>query len=191
MVDAAGVDGRDPLDDFRQINAELRQYRPELAERPQVVALNKLDLPEAQENLERLRREIPDDQADIIPIAAATREGVESLLRRVSERLRELPTTPVAPIVDDMPDLEWGVPVVDPNIYNIEREGGHWRVRGVKIERLVAMTNFDQPEAVDRVQRVLDATGISDALLKAGLQENDTVMIGKQEMLWSDTERFT
>ena len=97
----------------------------------------------------------------------------------------------VAPIADDLPDLEWGVPVVDPNIYNIDHEGGHWRVRGVKIERLVAMTNFDQPEAVDRVQRVLDATGISDALLKAGLQENDTVMIGKQEMLWSDTERFT
>jgi GTP-binding protein len=191
VVDAAGVDGRDPLDDFHQINAELRQYRPELAERPQVVALNKLDLPEAQDNLDRLRREIPADQADIIPIAAATREGVEALLRRVSERLRELPTAPVAPVADDLPDLEWGVPVVDPNIYNVERDGGNWRVRGVKIERLVAMTNFDQPEAVDRVQRVLDATGISDALLKAGLQEGDTVVIGKQEMLWSDTERFT
>ncbi len=191
MVDAAGVDGRDPLDDFHQINAELRQYRPELAERPQVVALNKLDLPEAQDNLDRLRREIPADQADIIPIAAATREGVETLLRRVTERLRELPTTYVAPIADDLPDLEWGVPQVDPNIYNIERDGGNWRVRGVKIERLVAMTNFDQPEAVDRVQRVLDATGISDALLKVGLQEGDTVVIGKQEMLWSDTERFT
>jgi GTP-binding protein len=191
VVDAAGVDGRDPLDDFHQINAELRQYRPELAERPQVVALNKLDLPEAQASLDRLRREIPADQADIIPIAAATREGVEALLRRVSERLRELPVAPIAPVADDLPDLEWGVPVVDPNIYNIERDGGNWRVRGVKIERLVAMTNFDQPEAVDRVQRVLDATGISDALLKAGLQEGDTVVIGKQEMLWSDTERFT
>jgi GTP-binding protein len=191
MVDAAGVDGRDPLDDFHQINAELRQYRPELADRPQVVALNKIDLPEAQANLDRLRREIPADRADIIPIAAATREGVEALLRRVTERLHELPTTYVAPVEADVPDLEWGVPQVDPNIFAVERDGGNWRVRGVKIERLVAMTNFDQPEAVDRVQRVLDATGISDALLKAGLQEGDTVVIGKQEMLWSDTERFT
>ncbi|NNJ08853.1 GTPase ObgE [Chloroflexales bacterium ZM16-3] len=190
VVDAAGVDGRDPLDDYHQINAELRQYRPELADRPQVVALNKIDLPEAQANLDRLIRELPVDRADIIPIAAATREGVDLLLRRVSERLRELPALPRAPISDDLPDLEWGVPEVDPNDFEIGRDGGHWRVRGVKIERLVSMTNFDQPESVDRVQRVLDAAGISDALLKAGLQEGDTVMIGTQEMLWSDAERF-
>ncbi len=83
------------------------------------------------------------------------------------------------------------MPEVDPNDFEVAREGGGWRVRGVKIERLVAMTNFNQPESVDRVQRVLDAAGISDALLKAGLQEGDTVMIGDQEMLWSDAERFT
>ncbi|NTW97624.1 MAG: GTPase ObgE, partial [Oscillochloris sp.] len=190
VVDAAGVDGRDPLDDFFQINAELRQYRPELAARPQVVALNKLDLPEAQANLERLRRELPVEGADLIPIAAATREGLDALLRRVTEILRELPAAPRPPVNEEQPDLEWGVPVVDPNIYEIEREGARWRVRGVKIERLVAMTNFDQPEAVDRVQRVLDASKISDALLKAGLQEGDTVVIGHQELLWSDAERF-
>ncbi|NTV64703.1 MAG: GTPase ObgE [Oscillochloris sp.] len=190
VVDAAGVDGRDPRDDFFQINAELRQYRPDLAERPQVVALNKLDLPEAQDNLERLRRELPVDHADLIPIAAATREGIDTLLKRVAEHLHECPTPPRAPGDDKQPDLEWGVPEADPNDYEIEREGGRWRVRGIKIERLVAMTNFDQPEAVDRVQRVLDATGISDALLKAGLQEGDTVVIGRQELLWSDAERF-
>lgn len=192
VVDAAGVDGRDPLEDFFQINAELRQYRPELAERPQVVALNKLDLPEAQENLDRLRREIPVDSVDLIPIAAATREGLDVLMRRVAEHLRELPLFHQTMVdADDLPVLEWGIPEADPNDYEIEREGNHWRVRGVKIERLVSMTNFNQPESVDRVQRVLDATGISDTLLKAGLQEGDTVVIGTQEMLWSDAERFT
>jgi GTPase len=190
VVDAAGVDGRDPLDDFFQINAELRQYRPELADRPQVLALNKLDLPEAQANLDRLRRELPVDRADLIPIAAATREGVDALLRRVAERLRELPAVARPPSDEEQLQLEWGLPVVDPNDFEIEREGERWRVRGVKIERLVAMTNFDQPEAVDRVQRVLDASKISDALLKAGLQEGDTVVIGRQELLWSDAERF-
>lgn len=191
VVDAAGVDGRDPLDDFHQINAELRLYRPELAARPQVVALNKIDLPEAQANLDRLRRELPVAREDLIPIAAATRQGLDALLQRVAAILRELPAPAVERVDGALPDLEWGLPDVDPNDFAVEREGAYWRVRGVKIERLVAMTNFDQPEAVDRVQRVLDASGVSDALLKAGLQEGDTVVIGKQEMLWSDAERFT
>ncbi|EFO80346.1 GTP-binding protein Obg/CgtA [Oscillochloris trichoides DG-6] len=191
VVDCAGVDGRDPLDDYAQINAELRQYRPELAKRPQVVALNKQDLPEAAENLERLQRELPVAPEDLVPIAAATREGLDALLRRVTEVLHSLPVAPqVTSDADELPDLDWGVPEVDPNTFTVEREGGRWRVRGVKIERLVAMTNFDQPEAVDRVQRVLDAMKVSDALLKAGLQEGDTVVIGRQELLWSDAERF-
>jgi GTP-binding protein len=191
VVDAAGVDGRDPLEDYHQINAELRQYQPELAERPQVVALNKLDLPEAQANLDRLRRELPVAAADLVSIAAATGDGIEALLRRVSARLRELPTTQHSPASEEEPLITWDLPVVDINDYHIEREREHWRVRGVKIERLVAMTNFNQPESVDRVQRVLDAAGISEALLRAGLQEGDTVMIGSQELLWSDTERFS
>lgn len=190
IVDAAGVDGRDPLEDFHQINEELRLYQPALAERPQLVALNKIDLPEAQANLERLRRELPVDPDNIFPIAAATREGIDALLRRVAERLREMPAPIVAPVEDDAELLTWPLPPVDENDFSIEHVGEVWEVHGVKIERLVAMTNFNQAESVDRVQRVLDASGISQALLDAGLQEGDTVRIGKQELLWSDTERF-
>ncbi len=189
VVDAAGVDYRDPLDDFHQINEELRLYRPELAERPQVVALNKMDLPEARENLPRLRRELPVPAADLFPIAAATREGVDALLRRVGELLRELPAPVREPVAPDEPPLTWPLPEVDENAFTVEREEGGWRVRGVKIERLVKMTNFDQPESVDRVQRVLDAMGVSRALLEAGLEEGDIVAIGDTELEW-DSQRF-
>jgi GTP-binding protein len=189
VVDAAGVDGRDPLDDFQQINAELHLYRPELAERPQVVALNKLDLPEARENLARLRRELPVAPENFFPIAAATREGVDALLRRVAELLREQPA-PVRDAVEPGEEpLTWPLPVVNENSFTVERERGGWRVRGPKIERLVRMTNFNQPEAVDRVQRVLDATKISQALLEAGLQEGDMVYIAEAELEW-DSQRF-
>jgi GTP-binding protein len=189
MVDAAGVDYRNPVDDFGQINEELRLYRPELAERPQVVALNKMDLPEARENLQRLREELPVAAADLFPIAAATREGVDALLRRVAELLRGLPAPASAPVEPDEPALAWPLPVVDENAFRVAPEGKGWRVHGVKIERLVKMTNFNQAEAVDRVQRVLDAMGVSQALLAAGLEEGDIVAIGDTELEW-DSQRF-
>lgn len=188
LVDAAGVDGRDPLEDFEQINAELRLYQPELAARPQLVALNKIDLPEARANLDRLRRELSVAPEDLFPIAAATREGVDELMRRAAAILREMPA-PVREAVDpDEPALTWPLPAVDENEFSVEAEpDGAYRVRGVKIERLVAMTNFAQEEAVDRVQRVLDASGISEALIQAGVQNGDTVRIGRAELEWDDT----
>lgn len=189
VVDAAGVDGRDPLDDFHQINQELRLYQPALVDRPQVVALNKLDLPEAREQLPRLRRELPVAPEDLFPIAAATGEGLAPLLRRVADLLRAQPAPQRLPADPDEEPLTWPLPPVDENAFSVEPAGRGWRVRGVKIERLVKMTNFDQPEAVDRLQRVLDAAGISKALLDAGLQEGDTVTIAGVELEW-DSLRF-
>lgn len=190
IIDAAGVDGRDPLTDYHQINAELRQYQPELAQRPQVVVLNKLDLPEAQANLERLQRELPVAAEDLFAIAAVTREGVADLLAHIAQRLREIPAPRRDPVDPDEPALTWPVPEVDPNLFTVEPEGQGWRVRGRKIERLIAMTNFSQPEALDRIQRVLDASGISAALLEAGVQDGDTVYINQAELVWSDTGHY-
>jgi GTP-binding protein len=186
LVDAAGVDGRDPLADFHQINAELRLYQPALADRPQLVALNKLDLPEAQANLERLQRELPVPPENLFPIAAATNHGIERLLHRVADLLRTDPAPQRDPVEPDTPDLTWPLPMVNENDYSVEAEETGWRIRGVKIERLVAMTNFKQPDAVDRLQRVLDATGISDDLFNAGVQDGDTVRIGSAELEWDN-----
>ncbi|MFO7166956.1 MAG: GTPase ObgE [Chloroflexota bacterium] len=183
VVDAAGVDGRDPLADYHQINEELRLYRPELAERPQVVALNKCDLPEAQQNAPRLRQAIGLPDEDVFEISAATGEGVDQLLQRVVARLLEMPPARSAPRDET---LTWPVPEVDERAYTIERERDGFRVRGKKIERLISMTNFAQPDALMRIQRVLEASGISAALVRAGVQEGDPVYIEKAELIWSD-----
>ncbi len=185
IVDAAGTEGRDPLDDYRQINEELRLYQPQLAERPQLVALNKMDLIEARDNLPRLQRALPVDKSDIFPISAATGEGIQLLLRRTAELLRELPN-PLAELPPSDEVLTWPEPEVDPNAFTITREDGRYRVRGKKIERLVSMLNFAQPESLDRLQRVLEASGISQALRDAGIQEGDTVLIEKAELEWSE-----
>ncbi len=188
VVDAAGVDGRDPLDDFRQIMSELELYQPELLSMPMVVALNKQDLPDAQENLERLRDALPVAAANLFPIAAATREGIGPLLTRIAAILRDMPSLKRAPSDTDEEPLTWPLPPVDENRYSVERETDGWRVRGVRIERLLAMTNFAQEEALDRVQRVLEATGISDELVRQGVEEGDSVRIGRAELIWSDTD---
>ncbi|HZG66770.1 MAG TPA: GTPase ObgE, partial [Herpetosiphonaceae bacterium] len=190
VLDAAGVDGRDPLHDFEQINEELRLYQPELAERPQVVALNKQDLPEARTNLARLKRKLPVDKQMIFAISAATGEGVPPLLQRVAALLREMPD----PIREaqlkaaGQPGevLTWPIRAADPNAFTITPEDGGFRVRGQKIEQLVSMLNFAQEESLDRLQRVLDRSGISQALRDAGIEEGDRVFIEKSELEWSE-----
>lgn len=183
VVDAAGVDGRDPLADYHQINEELRLYQPALADRPQIVALNKADLPEAQTNIPRLRAAIEAPAADVLTISAATREGVDTLMQRTVARLLELP----APQRERREEtLVWPVPEVDDRAYTIERERGGFRVRGKRIERLISMTNFAQSDSLMRIQRVMEASGISAALLRAGVKEGDPVYIEKAELIWSD-----
>lgn len=185
VIDLAGVDGRDPVDDFGAINDELRLYQPELAERPQIVALNKADLPDALANLERVRAAIDLPENDIFVISAATRSGVDALLQRVAADLSELPAT-YRPPRDEL--LSWPTPAIDERIFQVEPAHQGWRVSGRKIERLIAMTNFAQSESVMRIQRVLEASGISNALLRAGIQNGDILYVQKAAFDWLDGE---
>lgn len=185
VVDAAGVDGRDPVEDYHQINEELRLYTPELLERPQFLVLNKADLPEAQEHLPRLRAAIDAPPERVFTISAATRSGVDDLVQALAAYLASLPVAAQVADPDDV--LAWPTPQEDDRRFTIEPEGAGWRVRGRKIERLISMTNFAQPASLMRIQRVLEASGINAALLKAGVQEGDPVYIEKAELIWSDT----
>ncbi|MBV9788748.1 MAG: GTPase ObgE [Chloroflexi bacterium] len=185
VIDAAGTEGRDPLDDFNQINEELRLYQPHLAERPQIVALNKMDLPEAVENFERLRDALPVPPEHIFGISAVIGEGVQPMLRLLAETMRAMPN-PLANLPRSTEVLNWPVPEVDPDAFTITPEEGGYRVRGQKIERLVSMLNFAQPESIDRLQRVLEAAGISQALRDYGVEEGDSVFIEKAELQWSE-----
>jgi GTP-binding protein len=185
VVDAAGVDGRDPLDDYRQINAELRLYQPLLAERPQIVALNKADLPAARANIEHLCDQLGLPKAQVFTIAAATRAGVDALMQHVAACLAELPAPDRAPREET---VTWPLPEVDERMFEIVPEGTGWRVRGKRIERLISMTNFAQSEALHRIERVLEASGISNALRGAGVQEGDPIYIEKAELIWSDEQ---
>lgn len=188
IIDIAAVDGREPISDYQQINEELRLYRADLADRPQIVALNKIDLPEAQERLPRLQQALIDmgvPQESIFVISAATRAGVDALVHAVSTHLIEYPV-PVREHSDAM--LVWPVPEIDPRLFTVEPQAHGFRVRGKRIERLVSMTNFAQPDSLMRLERVMEASGINNALRKAGVQEGDQIYIEKATLTWSDDD---
>lgn len=184
LLDASGQEGRDPLDDYRVISDELTAYQPELAARPTVVALNKIDLPEAQADLERLTAALHQHDRPIYPISAATGEGLRQLLFTVADLLRANPK----PVVERHDRAEHAEPSeLEERLWKIQRlSTHHFQVTGIRIERLVRMTDFANEEAADRLQRVLAASGLSQALVKAGIAPGDVVHIAGTELVWDE-----
>ncbi len=181
----------DPIGDFAAINAELELFNPLLADKPQIVALNKIDLPEVAEQWPRIKEELKARGVlEPLAVSALTGEGVQTLLRRAVTMLDELPEP--ATLADEPVIYR---PEIDEDYFEIEREGtertpglARWRVSGVRIERAAAMTDWDYYESGLRFQRILDVMGISKALEKAGVEDGDTVAIGNTELVWGDQE---
>ncbi|HEC23505.1 MAG TPA: GTPase ObgE [Chloroflexi bacterium] len=172
--------GEDPIGDFVQINAELALYDEALARKPQIVALNKIDLPQAQERWPAVRAFVEERGLPVMAISAVTRQGVQELINRVAEMLDQLPEP--EPVVE-VPVFR---PEEDEEAFQIVREGDAFRVIGKRIERAAAMTYWEYDEAVMRFQRILSALGVTDALREAGVAPGDTVLIGDYELEWAE-----
>jgi len=170
MLDGAGTEGRDPLNDFQIINQELAMYNEALAARPQVVAVNKMDLPGSEENLARIEDALAGEY-EIFPISAVTGAGVPELMHRVSALLKELPVPdlPVEATTETVHRAEAR--------FNIQREDEEIVVTGKEIEKHVAMTDLDNDAAVDRLQRIMQVMGLEKALRDFGAKNGDTVRI--------------
>ncbi|MDO5474277.1 MAG: GTPase ObgE, partial [Phascolarctobacterium sp.] len=165
IVDVAGVDGRDPIEDFDKINNELAQYSERLARRKQLVVANKMDLPEAQENFGRLKEYVEAKGYEITKASAATGEGLRELMFQAYELLEAY-----VPEEDEQELSRFDE--IDPDSYEIVvGNDTDYEVRGKNIERLVAMTNFDNDEALYRFQLIWKRLGIDEALKEKGVQE--------------------
>ena len=175
VLDTAGSEGRDPVEDFKVTNRELILYNPAIGSRPQVIVANKMDLPEAAENLARLKAAYGNDY-EIFPISAATGSGLDSLIYKVAALLEDLPGT-IPPAEET---AEHVVYRAEPR-FSISREDGIFQVGGKEIKRHVAMTDLENDEAVERLQWIFKRMGIDDALKEAGIKEGDTVKIGDFE----------
>jgi GTP-binding protein len=169
----------DPVGDYQAINQELALFKPHLLEKPQIVAFNKMDLPDVQERWPQIQEALADIGVEALAISAATGENVRTLLRKAVALLSTLPP----------PERE-ETPVVltptDEDAFTVAQTPGGWIVRGKRIERAAAMTNWDYYEAIFRFQRILEAMGIARSLEEAGVREGDIVFIGDViELNWS------
>ncbi|HHX75702.1 MAG TPA: GTPase ObgE [Firmicutes bacterium] len=183
LIDAAAVDGRDPVADYHQINAELSLYDKRLANLPQVVVANKIDLPQADEGLRLLREELGEDK--VYAISAVTGEGIKEVLLQTAHLLSEVPQTP--PLAEEPVLFTSGE--AEAEQVTITREEGAFVLRGARLEKLAAMTDFNNEEAARRFQRLFRLWGHEDALKAAGAQSGDTVKIRDLEFtFWQEEE---
>jgi GTP-binding protein len=181
----------DPLADFSQINSELALFDPDLARKPQVVAVTKMDIDEVRERWPQLQADLRERiaktskqinaQAEPVAISAATNEGVRPLLYRAAQLLQD---APAPSITQDLPVYR---AEADPKAFTITHDEDGWTVRGEAIERAAAMTYWEHFQSVRRFQRLLNALGVEKALREAGVQNGDSVFIGDDyELEWQD-----
>lgn len=185
VVDVSGCEGRDPIEDFEKINHELEAYSAKLARRKQLVVANKMDLPDSEDNFVLLKEYVEAKGYEIMPVSAATGEGLQDLMWKAWEMSRQY----VAEPEEEIGVIDEG----DPDSFEIIRgaEDADFEVKGKNIERLVAMTNFDNEEALYRFQLIWKRLKIEEALLEAGIQEGQTVRIldmvfNYQKSKWAD-----
>jgi GTPase len=191
VLDASGgLEGRDPLQDFETVNAELHAYEEDLLAKPMLVALNKVDVSEAQQNLELLTAELQNRGYAVYPISAVTGEGVQELLQAVAGVLREVQQHE-AEIEKPQVRRRYTLENVDERAWNVDRlSRHHFAVTGIGIERFTRMTDFSRDEAVERFQRLLESSGISDELGRLGVESGDVVHIADLDLVWGDQEEL-
>src|SRR5688500_12068789 len=172
----------DPVADYSQINSELSLFDPNLAKKPQLVALNKIDQPEVQERFGEIEKKFKKLNVEMMTISALARTNTRELLIRAYQTLEEAP--PVEEVEAPLPVYK---PKEDPREFRITREGANeWRISGVAIERAASMTYWQHDGSVRRFQKIMETIGIDEALRKAGVQEGDTVAIGEFELEWQE-----
>lgn len=171
----------DPLADFAQINAELALFDPQLGHKPQIVAVNKIDVPTVADRWPTLRDQLEGHGVQPLAVSAVTGENVRELLFAALHALRAVEQEP-EPADGGLP--VYGPPA-DPDRFELKRDpDGTWRVAGRGIERAAAMTYWEHDEAVRRFQSLMARIGVEDALRRAGVERGDSVRIGEYELEW-------
>ena len=179
VIDMSGLEGRDPVDDYQRINHELSAYG-DLRDRPQIVVANKMDIPEAREQLERFRIHVGPEVA-VYPVSAATRQGFEPLLNLIVKTLSELP--PAAPFEEQEIEVQTSAELSQ---FSVAYVDGVYIVSGPAVTHLIASVNFEDEESLNWFHHTLRSTGIIDELRRKGAKEGCTVRIDDMEFDFVD-----
>ena len=174
LVDVAGLEGRDPAEDYRTVRAELKAYSPVLAKKPELIVATKLDLTDADAAAKAFAKKI---RKKVLAISSHTGAGVKELVERIFDELAKLPSDIPREKVVHRVSLE-------PDFRILQVERGVFEVRGTRVEKLVAMTHLENDEAVEVLGRKLRTLGLEQELAEAGAAEGDSVRIGAYEFTY-------
>lgn len=187
VIDMSGSEGRVPYEDYMAINNELEQYNLRLMERPQIIVANKMDMPDAEENLNEFKTKIAED-IPVFPISAVTKTGLRELLLAIADKLETTPEFPLNEILEqeDEDTVLYKYVAEEPD-FEISREpDGTFVLSGAKIERLFTMTNFERDASISLFARQLRAMGVDEALRKRGAKDGDIVRLLDYEFEFMD-----
>ncbi len=183
VLDMGEVDGRDVIDDYKIIRNEIKKYNENLYNKKELIVANKMDLPNAKENLEKFKKEFKD--VEILEVSAATKEGTKELIFKLKELLESLPEEEIYEKNEFEDYVLYEFKHEKP--YKIERVGeSKWRVTGPELEKLLKMTRFNSDESALRFASKLKALGVDEELKTLGAKEGDTVQILNQEFEYEE-----
>lgn len=177
VIDASGLEGRDPVEDYAKINAELARYSEKLARRKQVLVANKTDLAEAKDNLPRLKKLAAEENIEMFAVSAATHDGLDRLIARLSDMLENY----VAEQDEETDEKIYDTNIAEEAVSIKRNDAGDFVVSSPNLEKIVAMTNFANDEAVRRFQYIWRLKGIDALLRERGIKEGMSVRIGDME----------
>lgn len=174
VVDAAALEDRDPVEDVKKINNEIFAYNESLIKRPQIIAANKVDIPEAAQNVERLKQVYEPKGYKVFPISAASNQGLQELIECITKLVNEHKED----IIFEEDFEEYKEIDIDKEPFTIEKiDNNYYYVSGVGVEKMIGYTSIDTERGFAFFQKYLREKGIIDALEQAGIKEGDTVRI--------------
>ena len=182
VIDVSGSEGRNPVQDFKTINAELKKYSEKLSKRKQIVVANKIDAMQDEKLYQELEKVAKENKMEIFKISAATGEGISKLLSHVSEVLKTLPKED---LIETENEKVYTLEEKD-NEYTIEKEDGKFVIKGEAVERIMRRVNIADNESLYYFQKSLDNLGVNERLKKMGVQEGDIVKIDDYELEWEE-----
>jgi len=172
VIDMGATEGRDPYEDYVVINKELEQFNPKILEKPQIVIANKMDMPDALENLEKFKQKV---NAEIYPIKAINNEGLNEVVEALANMLDKIQKQPLYEEEKFESHVLYKFKEEQP--FTITRDNNTWVIKGEKVEKLLKMTKFNTDEAANRFANKLRKFGVDDKLRELGIEEGDTVRI--------------
>lgn len=180
VLDISGSEGRDPLEDFRQINDELVKYSEKLAEKPQIVAANKMDLPDARENFIRVKEELVKEGHEIFEVSGVTNNGLRELMYRAFEIVTQMEDEIEEESIDQTDEVRYYKFEKD-EPFKVLKEGNVFVVEGEWIERFMERINIYQDESLKYFHKIIKKKGLINELKKMGVKDGDTIRICELE----------